>query len=48
MGCVVYEMCALTPPFVANGMDALYRKILRGVFDRIPSRYSKDMHEFVN
>lgn len=27
VGCAIYEMCALRPPFQARSMDALYRKV---------------------
>lgn len=36
LGCVVYEMAALKPPFRAMDMEGLYRKIQKGQFDRIP------------
>lgn len=32
LGCVVYEMAALAPPFQANSMEELYKKVLRGNF----------------
>ena len=37
MGCVVYEMATLNPPFRAPNMNGLYHKVLRGVYDPIPS-----------
>ena len=33
-------MAALKPPFRANDMKGLYNKILKGVYDPIPSLYS--------
>ena len=30
LGCVFYEMCALRPPFKADNMDDLYKKVIRG------------------
>ena len=30
LGCVIYEMLALKPPFVAKDMKQLYRRICRG------------------
>jgi NIMA (never in mitosis gene a)-related kinase len=30
LGCVVYEICALVPPFRAENMDGLYKRVLKG------------------
>lgn len=43
LGCVIYEICALKPPFRANDMNGLYRKVQKGVYDRIPASYSSDL-----
>lgn len=43
LGCVLYEMVALKPPFTASNHIALANKILQGDFDRIPDRYSEDL-----
>ena len=32
LGCVFYELCSLRPPFRANDMDELYRKVIKGYF----------------
>jgi len=48
LGCVIYEMCALKPPFRANDMQGLFKKIQRGVFDRIPSHYSIDLYNLIS
>lgn len=37
IGCVLYEMCALKPPFRAEDMQGLYKKVLKGQFPKIPS-----------
>ena len=42
-GCVLYEMIMLNPPFRAPNMNGLYHKVLRGLYDPIPSCYSKDL-----
>jgi serine/threonine protein kinase len=47
LGCVVYEMVALRPPFRAEDMEGLYRKVLRGQYQRIPPHYSNDLSEVV-
>lgn len=43
LACVLYEMAALKPPFRAMDMEGLYRKIKKGTFDRIPSKYSNEL-----
>jgi serine/threonine protein kinase len=30
LGCVIYEMLALKPPFIAKDMQTLYRRVCRG------------------
>jgi NIMA (never in mitosis gene a)-related kinase len=32
IGCVLYEMAELKPPFVANDLKGLYRKVCAGKF----------------
>jgi len=43
LGCVIYEMAALQPPFRANDMQALYKRVIKGIYDRIPQRYSNEL-----
>lgn len=43
LGCVAYEMAALKPPFRATDMEGLYKRVQKGVCDRIPSKYSSDL-----
>lgn len=48
LGCVVYEMASLSPPFKASNIKQLYTKIQRGIFQRIPSFYSDDLANMIN
>ncbi len=48
LGIVLYELCALKPPFTANGFAALAMKIIKGQFTPIPPHYSKEIHNLVN
>ena len=41
LGCVLYEMATLKPPFRANDMNGLYKKVLKGAFSAIATHYSK-------
>ena len=36
-----------SPPFRADDMESLYRKILRGQYPRVPSVYSRDVNEII-
>jgi NIMA (never in mitosis gene a)-related kinase len=47
LGCVLYEMIMLNPPFRAANMNGLYQKVMRGLYDPIPSIYSKDLQQMV-
>ena len=47
LGCVIYEMAKLIPPFQAKSMEELYKKIVRGFYPQIPSRYSDDLKEII-
>jgi NIMA (never in mitosis gene a)-related kinase len=40
LGCVLYEICALKPPFRAEDMEGLYKKVTRGLYPKIPSHFS--------
>lgn len=43
LGCIIYEVAALRPPFQAQNHLSLAMKIKAGTFERIPSRYSDDL-----
>ena len=43
LGCVLYEIITLKPPFRANDMQGLYRKVTRGQYAKISSAYSQDL-----
>lgn len=48
MGCVLYELCALHPPFTASSQTELNRKIRLGSFSRIPARYTDDLNDVIS
>lgn len=48
LGCVVYEMATLRPPFRANNLKELYNKIQRGIYDPLPKFYSEDLRQVVS
>jgi len=45
LGCVLYESITLRPPFRADDMAGLYRKVLRGVYSKIPDHFSNELAE---
>ena len=47
LGCVIYEMITLHPPFRAESMDGLYHKIIKGKYPKIPDKYSNDLNEIL-
>mgnify|MGYP000924579216 CR=1 FL=1 len=48
LGCVIYEMAALRPPFRANDLEELKRKVMKGIFERIPAKYSNELNEIIS
>ena len=47
LGCVIYEMAALAPPFTASDMQGLYKKIIRGLYPSIPGQYSAELSNVI-
>ena len=47
LGVVTYEMLTLHPPFRAEKMDALYKKVIKGQYPKINNKYSNDICEIV-
>ena len=44
MGCVLYEAITLKPPFRAEDMQGLYKKVIRGIYPKIPDIFSKELN----
>ncbi|KAM4861539.1 serine/threonine-protein kinase Nek2 isoform 2-T2 [Thomomys bottae] len=47
LGCLLYELCALMPPFTAFNQKELAGKIREGKFRRIPYRYSDELNGII-
>ena len=47
LGIITYEMLMLHPPFKASSMEGLYKKIMKGQYGKINSRYSRDICKIV-
>jgi len=47
LGVVLYEMCTLNPPFTDTSMQGLWKKVMKGIYPSLPSRYSKDLSTMI-
>ena len=47
LGCLLYELCALRPPFTAANQRELASRICIGRFPRIPSQYSDALQDII-
>lgn len=47
LGCVLYEMITLQPPFRATTMKGLYTKVISGKYDPIPSHLTSDLKNMI-
>ena len=47
VGCIIYELLTLKPPFRAENMEGLYRKVIKGNYEKIPGRYSKEINSVI-
>lgn len=47
LGCVLYELCTLSPPFEAMNHLALAQKIMKGTYPPISSKYSKELSDLI-
>lgn len=43
LGVLLFEMCALAPPFNATSLHQLAQKIIQGRYDPLPKQYSANM-----
>lgn len=46
-GCAVYEMCCLVPPFQADDMGSLFKRVLKGSYPSLPTHFSHDMRDLI-
>lgn len=47
LGCVIYELTALKPPFLAKNMNELFSKVQKGVYPDIPKHFSNDLRNLI-
>ena len=47
LGVVLYEMCTLNPPFTDTSMSGLCKKVMKGYYPAISTKYSKDLSSMI-
>lgn len=47
MGCILYEMCMLRPPFFAPNAEQVFEKIKIGTYPDIPIQYSIELDDMI-
>ena len=48
LGCILYELCSLRPPFHADSHLELVKKVTSGRLQRIPAGYSNDLFVLIS
>ena len=48
LGVVLYELCALAPPFQATSQPELGQRICSGRYPPLPPPYSADLRELIS
>lgn len=41
LGCVLFEMISLKPPFRAADMEGLYNKVVKGQIPKVPDKFEE-------
>jgi NIMA (never in mitosis gene a)-related kinase len=47
LGCVLYETIALKPPFRADDMQGLYKRVLKGQYSKFNQPVSKELYKII-
>ena len=47
LGCVIYELASLKPPFLAKNMAELSQKVIKGVYPDIPKHFSSSLKKII-
>ena len=43
----MYETATLKPPFMADDMSGLYKKVLKGSYPKIPTQFTNDLSNMI-
>ena len=47
LGCILYEMIHLKPPFRARDIDGLADKVIKGFYGKIDPNYSSELADII-
>ena len=47
LGCIIYELCTLSPPFRGKNFKELFNYVKNGYYKPIPKYYSNDLSEII-
>ena len=47
LGCIIYELCKLRPPFRGTSLRELSRNVVRGYYESIPDIYNEDLRKII-
>ena len=47
LGCIIYELCKLRPPFRGTSLRELSRNVIRGYYESIPDFYNEDLRKII-
>mmetsp|Transcript_37661 Transcript_37661/g.57694 ORF Transcript_37661/g.57694 Transcript_37661/m.57694 type:complete len:85 (-) Transcript_37661:818-1072(-) len=48
LGCVIYELACLRPPFQGRDLDTLHRRVVKGQYLPIPKHFSVELEEMID
>ena len=48
LGCIIYELCTLKPPFMGSSFKQLKKAVTSGVYKNIPQNYSNDLKKLIS
>ena len=48
LGCIIYELCTLKPPFMGSSFSQLKKAVTSGVYKAIPQYYSNDLKNLIS
>jgi NIMA (never in mitosis gene a)-related kinase len=48
LGVILYELCALKPPFDAESLPKLAMRIVRGMYNPLPNSFSRELKNLVS